>query len=360
MESYLRHIKRLRKKLRKEVGAHSKMVAVARDVVAAVMNGEKVVIFCHHIATAQELTLYLATQLPPLSTKDKLDITVRKAAWQRVFDESEDSAEGPQNPALRETFIDWLCSDIIFAQTQSWFTSSPRTVAALQKALLQTPARHHKGATIKDATFSLFKGLLHSKSGKAVLLAAADYPELMPGAPAKNSHGRVLGVCEPKGNAALFARNNQPDTVIQVFGSPFGPDVLVVTDKLSEGVDLHGHCRHLIHYELDASPIRTVQRNGRIRRVKSWAAVTGEKIRYAYPSFGGTRDERLVNIMKKRVATFSLLLGGASDFDALDMDSVSAEDEDLRSAVVQQAQKQLKKEGSKLVARKPGALDGGR
>ncbi|WP_210546735.1 helicase-related protein [Rhodoferax sp. PAMC 29310] len=55
--------------------------------------------------------------------------------------------------------------------------------------------------------------------------------------------------------------------MIRVFGSPFGPDVLVVIDKLSEGIDLHNYCRHLIHYELDTSPIRTVQRNGRIRRV---------------------------------------------------------------------------------------------
>jgi superfamily II DNA/RNA helicase len=186
-----------------------------------------------------------------------------------------------------------------------------------------------------------------------VLREADIYPELMPGATGKNATGRVLGVCEPKANANLFMRNSQPDTVIQVFGSPFGPDVLVVTDKLSEGIDLHNYCRHLIHYELDTSPIRTVQRNGRIRRVQSWAAVTGEKIRYAYPAFGGTRDQRMVDIMKKRIATFSLLLGGVSDFSDFDMDSTSTAHEEWRSAVVQQAQRQLKKEGGKLVARKP-------
>src|SRR5260370_31025641 len=73
--------------------------------------------------------------------------------------------------------------------------------------------------------------------------------------------------------------------------------------------------RHLIHYELDPSPIRTVQRNGRLRRVNSWAAATGQPIRYAYPAFRGTRDHRLVQIMKKRLDSFSLLLGGGQGFD---------------------------------------------
>lgn len=347
MENHLRHIKKLRNK----VGPHSKMLAVAEAVVATVKHGEKVVIFCHHIATAQELTQCLAGKIPPLAPTTKLDTKVWQAAWQEALG---DLVAAQQNPKLCETFINWLCSDMICAQTQSWFSSTPRSKVALLKALTEQHARHHPKETIAKAALSLFQELLNSKSGKGVLREADIYPELMPGAIGKNATGRVLGVCKPNANAALFIRNNQPDTVIQVFGSPFGPDVLVVTDRLSEGIDLHNYCRHLIHYELDASPIRTVQRNGRIRRVQSWAAVTGEKIRYAYPAFGGTRDQRLVDIMKKRVATFSLLLGGVSDFADLDLDLASTADEEWRSAVVQQAQRQLKKESGKLVARKPG------
>ena len=346
MESHLHQIK----KLRRMVGPHSKLLGVAEAVVATVSQGEKLVIFCHHIATAQELTLCLAKHVPALSPAKKLDASIWNAAWQQVF---EDLKPAQDNPKLRDTFIAWLCSDMIRAQTQSWFKSIPGTGLALLKALTEQHARHHPKETIANAARDLFQELLGSKSGKGVLREAKKYPELMPGAIGKKSTGRVLGVCEPKGNAALFMRNNQPDTVIKVFGSPFGPEVLVVTDKLSEGIDLHKYCRHLIHYELDASPIRTVQRNGRIRRVQSWAAVTGKKIRYAYPAFGGTRDQRLVEVMKKRVATFSLLLGGVSDFSDLDIDLTSTFDEEWRSAVVQQAQRQLKKEGGKLVAKSP-------
>jgi superfamily II DNA/RNA helicase len=179
---------------------------------------------------------------------------------------------------------------------------------------------------------------------------AEDRLELLPGA---NGTSRVLGVCtssESRSEEALFISNQQPDTVISIFNSPFGPDVLVVTDKLSEGIDLHRYCRHLIHYELDPSPIRTVQRNGRVRRVNSWAAVTGLPIRYAYPAFGGTRDHRLVQIMKKRIDAFSLLLGGVHDFD---VEEVAEADEKWRNSVIGRAKNRMATVGAQLRAREP-------
>lgn len=336
------------KKLRRKVGAHSKMIAVSEAVATTISQGEKVVIFCHHHATAQELTEYLASQLPQIVTSGALDKSVWVEAWHQAF---KSDANAQHDWKLLSIFIEWLCSDMIRTQTESWLGITPKSASALANALMKKHARHPRAETIYRVAHRLYHELLESKSSKAVLRQAAHRLELLPGAPGINGASRVLGVCEPTVRDELFIRNNQPDTIIKVFGSPFGPDVLVVTDKLSEGIDLHRYCRHLIHYELDPSPIRTVQRNGRIRRVNSWAAISGEKIRYAYPAFGGTRDQRLVEIMKKRVATFSLLLGGVQDFD---MDSTSATDEIWRSEVVNKAKNQLKAEGGKLRAKEPG------
>ena len=47
------------------------------------------------------------------------------------------------------------------------------------------------------------------------------------------------------------------------------PGVLVTTDKLSESIDLHNACNVLIHYELPWSPLRVVQRFGRLWRIKT-------------------------------------------------------------------------------------------
>lgn len=342
-----KHLREI-KKLRGKVGVHSKMIAVAKAVAATIDQGEKVVIFCHHHATAQELTEYFASQLPKIAASITLDKSAWVEAWHHAF-ESDVNAQQDEN--LLNTIIEWLCSDMIRAQTESWLGIAPKSASALANALMKKHARHPRAETIYRAAHRLYRELLESKSSKAVLRQAAHCLELLPGAPGINGAFRVLGVCEATAREELFIRNNQPDTVIKVFGSPFGPDVLVVTDKLSEGIDLHRYCRHLVHYELDPSPIRTVQRNGRIRRVNSWAAVTNQKIRYAYPAFGGTRDQRLVEIMKKRVATFSLLLGGVQDFD---IDSTSAADEIWRSEVVNKAKNQLKAEGGKLRAKVPG------
>lgn len=67
-----------------------------------------------------------------------------------------------------------------------------------------------------------------------------------------------------------------------------------------------------------------LRRNGRLRRVGSWAAVTRKPTRYAYPAYRGTRDHRLVHIMRKRIDTFSLLLGGVQDLNVGEV--VSAEE----------------------------------
>jgi hypothetical protein len=38
--------------------------------------------------------------------------------------------------------------------------------------------------------------------------------------------------------------------------------------------------------------------------------VTNQPICYAYPTFGGARDEKAVGVMKQRINAFGLLLGG--------------------------------------------------
>src|SRR3954467_8555291 len=96
------------------------------------------------------------------------------------------------------------------------------------------------------------------------------------------------------------------------------------------------------------SPIRTVQRNGRLRRVNSWAATTGQSIRYAYPAFCGTRDHRRGLIMKKRIDSFSLLLGGVQDFD---VEEVVGSDETWRNQVIAIAKTRLATAGGQLRAR---------
>jgi ERCC4-related helicase len=338
------------KRLRRKVGVHSKMSAVAKEVDSTIKDGEKVVLFCHHHATAQELTVHLASILPKNETSGLPHKSVWRKAWREALTPG---GEWANEATLREAFIEWLCADLIRTQTWSWLQAYSRRGSSLLEGIRTTRARHLQGPeAIAEAAQRLYHALLQSKSSRAVLKEAEDRPELLPGA---NGGSRVLGVCMPSDAAveeSLFIHNQQPDTVISIFNSPFGPDVLVVTDRLSEGIDLHRYCRHLIHYELDPSPIRTVQRNGRLRRVNSWAAATGQDILYAYPAFRGTRDHRLVKIMEKRINSFSLLLGGVQDFD---VEEVVGSEEFWRNQVIKHAKTRLAAAGRLLRARRPGA-----
>ena len=334
------------KRLREHVGIHSKMAAVAAEVKSKIDQGEKVLLFCHHHATAQELTAHLASVLPKASASQLPGRTAWRQAWDDIL---EPAGEDHHEETLRETFIAWLCSDLIRTQTWNWLQAASASKGDLAAALKQTSGRRHPGPeTLAEAAQRLYHGLLRSKSSRAILRAAQDRLDLLPGA---NGTTRVLGVCMPSDNEeeeSLFLHNQQPDTVISIFNSPFGPDVLVVTDKLSEGIDLHRYCRYLIHYELDPSPIRTVQRNGRLRRVNSWAAASGEPICYTYPAFRGTRDHRLVQIMKKRIDSFSLLLGGVQDFD---VEEVVGSEEEWRNRVIALAKARLATAGGQLRAK---------
>ena len=336
------------RKSRRTVGSHSKMVAVGDAVRRAVEQGEKVILFCHYHATAQELTKHLASVLPvPKPLLSPLPAEW-KEAWKKIFASPETNWQDEQ---LRGTFIDWLCADLIREQVWQWLRQTNTRPLNLATALKKVKGRHPNASeTIAVAAQRLFHALRESKSSRAVMRKADEEGrlDLLPGA---NGASRVLGVCEPTEDPldrSLFLHNRQPDTVISIFNSPFGPDVLVVTDKLSEGIDLHRYCRHLVHYELDPSPIRTVQRNGRLRRVNSWAAITQQPILLAYPAFRGTRDHRLVQVMKKRIASFSLLLGGVQDFD---VDVIEGSDEDWRNQVIAAAKTRLEKTGGQLRAK---------
>ncbi len=352
VDHQLRVIGRLRGKGR----AHTKMVAVGEAVRCVVEQGEKVVLFCHHHATARELTAHLASVLPEAQSKVGPDAADWQVAWEQLIRKIGTVKEPIRNEArLRINFIAWLCSEQIRTKTWAWVTLTAKAPKNLVHALDRVRPRHGNGPeTIAAAAQRLYEKLIGSPSSSRILLDPGEDLERLPSG---NSASRVLGICERKPTdnlleQALFLHNQQPDTAISIFNSPFGPDVLIATDRLSEGIDLHRYCRHLIHYELGPSPMRIVQRNGRLRRLNNWAAVTGKPILVAYPAFGGTRDHRVVQIMKKRIGSFSLLLGGVRDIES-ENGADTDKDEDWRNQVVSKAKFRLKRAGGQLCSKNP-------
>jgi hypothetical protein len=218
----------------------------------------------------------------------------------------------------------------------------------LAEQLMTTRPRHAGQGVpaIGEAARNLVDGLLdtQSTSTRALLRSIARGTHTFGGRsshfPGRLDAGlRVMGSWghEGHGEPPTTLYTGKVDIVLALFNSPFGPDVLVTTDRLSEGVDLHRCCRHLIHYELDPSPVRTLQRNGRVRRVGSWSALTKQPICYAYPIFGGTRDAKAVGVMQQRIRAFGLLLGGVPSLD----DDAGDREQTFAEAVLHRAGKDL-------------------
>jgi ERCC4-related helicase len=346
----LQHIKHASKSLRdRRKNAHPKIAAVSSAIGPLVNSGEKVLVFCHHRATASELLSSLERSLKVESVSHEgPGEKVWRAAWMSVL------PEGAVKPGFA-AIIDWLCSPGIRGQVAGWIGEPATSATILAGQLLSTRPRL-AGAdvpTLVDAARTLVDDLLdaQSTSTRALLKSIERGTRTFGGKgshfPGRLDEGlRVMGSWSHSGHdkppKTLYT--GKPDIVIALFNSPFGPDVLVTTDHLSEGVDLHRYCRHLIHYELDPSPVRTLQRNGRIRRVGSWAALTKLPICYAYPTFGGTRDEKAVGVMKQRINAFGLLMGGVPSLD----DPCGEHEQNFAEAVLSHARKDLESINRKL------------
>jgi hypothetical protein len=65
---------------------------------------------------------------------------------------------------------------------------------------------------------------------------------------------------------------------------------------------------------------------------------------YAYPTFGGTRDEKAVGVMRQRINAFGLLLGGVPSLD----DDAGDNEQSFAEAVLRGARRDLESLNRKL------------
>lgn len=295
---------------------HPKMIAVARAVAERAVSGDKVIVFCHHHLVAIEMTRVLARYVSPYPLSD-IPASTWRAVWSELLEHGPGSTD---NVTLRRAFIDWICRPSFRDQIASWVRHDrPLTLDALQKTRPPRCNEQSIAESMRDLMYKVFEpkststiGVFRERAGSTSALNALPFGDEKP--------TRVIGACdhldpvETHHDSHLFLQENRPDLLLALFNSPFGPDVLVLTDRYSEGIDMHRYCRLLVHYELNPSPMRTIQREGRIRRISNWASAVGQPVQYAMPAFTGTRDERVVEIMRGRLSNFGRLLGGIPSY----------------------------------------------
>jgi hypothetical protein len=140
----------------------------------------------------------------------------------------------------------------------------------------------------------------------------------------QNFVGLVIGGGDPRTRERIFAG----------FNTPLLPEVLVCTSVGAEGIDLHRHCRRVVHYDLAWNPAVLEQRTGRVDRIASKTFrerevagdAKGSALEVGVPFLAGTYDERMYEELRMRAQTFEVLTGGD-----VSIDDVSGGDEDRRA-----------------------------
>jgi superfamily II DNA/RNA helicase len=97
--------------------------------------------------------------------------------------------------------------------------------------------------------------------------------------------------------------------LLLTFNTPLFPEILIASSVLSEGVDLHLSCRHVIHHDLSWNPCTIEQRTGRVDRIGSRAERVRKPIHIYLPYVSATQDEKMYRVVRDRERWFQIVMG---------------------------------------------------
>ncbi len=132
------------------------------------------------------------------------------------------------------------------------------------------------------------------------------------------------------------------ERIFSGFNTPLLPEILICTSVGQEGIDLHRHCRHVVHFDLAWNPAVMEQRTGRTDRIGSKTFREREHggehsdsyLEIGVPYLAGTYDERMYEELRLCAQTFEVLTGGDlvvdESGDADDQDHPEGEESGLR------------------------------
>lgn len=328
--------------------AHPKIAATVREVVALWRRGEKVLLFAFYVETCKALRRYISREI---ESQVYREASLRLAAAggegsdaaldrevERIRDRFFDSKEGPGRRAL-----DAVLSGIIAPCEADWADD-----AALSDDLLDVMRRFLRVQTSLLRFFPLGRNDLAPEQSVSILLDAQDtsglswrdklekFCRFLAGdcsqverrsfvdALLRVQTGGIrgeLGADERKASSdgrEVFLPNvqvvtgetdrEQRDRLMQAFNTPFFPEVLVCSEVMGEGVDLHRACRYVIHHDLAWNPSTIEQRTGRIDRL-GCKAEGRHPIHVYMPFIAGMTDERQYKVMTDREQWFRLVMG---------------------------------------------------
>lgn len=331
---------------------HPKIAATVDRTMALWAAGEKVVVFCHYIATGRALRAHLSDRMNRevirlAATKlncpsDAVERELEKLA--RRFDKGERVARhcGEYLDKLLDPWKNLYehrerIHDIVlrFLRTPSFlvrfagtewdkdgqegvhaafnsYDASGLTLSLLLQEFFRFLDDREERSDYLDALNKIQTG---SHSGKESL-SSFESDEVS----AKEAGTLVANVRLINGRTKQDTRQK----LMLAFNTPFYPEILIASSVLAEGVDLHLNCRYIIHHDLCWNPSTLEQRTGRIDRIGAKAEQAGKSIHVYLPYIGGTQDEKLYRVVMDRERWFAIVMNGAA-IDQKQMTAISSD-----------------------------------
>ncbi|GMR20793.1 MAG: hypothetical protein BMS9Abin36_1390 [Gammaproteobacteria bacterium] len=317
---------------------HPKIRPVVDRVVDLWLKGEKVLVFCHYIKTGRALRAHISHQIREklyvqASKKLSCDKDVVAARLQNMGKRFKDGsglhkrAEELINEQIKPFANLADCHDELVSVVHRFMRTPTFLVRYFEFAGSRVqPETLHKAFEYKEAYGLSFNELLanffrflsdRTDEERKSYLAALKSIQI--GDISSNSDIEGEGEKDAvlatvrlvNGSVEQDARQH----LMKTFNTPFYPEVLVASSVLSEGVDLHLNCRHIIHYDLSWNPSNLEQRTGRVDRIGAKAEKVGQPIYVYYPYLAGTQDEKMYRVVMDRDRWFNVVMGGSFKID---------------------------------------------
>jgi ERCC4-related helicase len=318
--------------------AHPKIAATARRVLAAWERGEKVVVFCHYIATGKVLRQVISSMLHDEIVRRgaaKLDCKESEVESQlenlgrRFFQEASSVRQAcdAEVGALLDSFPTLaphreVIADIVrrFLRTPSFLVryfplSEERLDGAAVSTAFDTPDSSNLNLrTVVNGLFKFLATQCGDKERQECLdaIGSVQTGERVSVTDFSDDELQGADVARLLPNVRLVNGATRQETrqrLMLTFNSPFFPEVLVASSVMAEGVDLHRFCRYVIHHDLCWNPSTLEQRTGRIDRIGAKVEQCGEPIRMYLPYLAETQDEKMYRVVMDRERWFSVVMG---------------------------------------------------
>jgi len=314
--------------------SHPKVGATVNRAIYLWESGEKVLIFCHYIATADALRKEIALRM-------RMAI-LEKAA--KVFDcetvEAEEQLRliagrlDKGSPAAR-------ASDIKVVELVSRYSKLiiyRDRLQAIVLRYLRRPSFMIRFLNLRNEfTTETVINAFNQRTGDLTLVDIVDgFLYFLSDRCNENECEKYIEAVESIQTGAIRTEDDEGDTntldanvrlikggmdrdnmnrLLLAFNTPFFPEILVATSVAAEGVDLHLNCRYVIHHDLAWNPSTIEQRTGRLDRIGAKAEQVGKSIDIAMPYVAATQDEKMYKVVTDRERWFNVVMGGTYELD---------------------------------------------